>query len=146
VSKFRFGVVQQLPPWLPARLGPVIFRGILMLLVTISLSGCVANLASLALSDPDSNAHTAWTREDVAGHTMTLIDPNQLETFQFADGGIVIANVGKGDADFQWRIVKGMLQINDRKASVEELTLVTINGAYLLATRKNGQLVKYRYQ
>lgn len=130
-------------------LGVAICQGALALLVTVAFSGCsISGMAAMAFSDPDSNAHTSWTREDVAGHTLTLLDPNRVESFQFSDGGIATANIGKGnmDPDYRWRIVKGDLQIFDRKALYEDLTLVTINGGYLLATRKDGKLAKYRYE
>ena len=129
--------------------GAAICRGALALLVTLAFSGCsISGMTALAFSDPDASAHTAWTREDVAGHTLTLLDPNRVESFQFSDGGIATANIGKGnmDPDYHWRIVKGDLQIFDRKALYEDLTLVTINGGYLLATRKDGKLAKYRYE
>ena len=149
VRKFPLRVANLLPSPAPAGLGAAICRGALALLVTITFSGCsILGMSAMALSDPDSNAHTAWAREDVAGHTLTLLDPNRVGSFQFSDGGVATANIGKGnmDPDYRWRIVKGDLQIFDHKALYEDLTLVTINGGYLLATRKDGKLAKYRYE
>ena len=118
----------------------------LLLLVGTMLSGCMSPVGLMALGFADREDRMEWNNDNVAGHSLMLLDPNKTEWLQFSDDGTVEATLGEKTATYRWKIVKGQLQIFDQKTLVEELSLASLNGTTAVVVKNDKQFAKYHYK
>ena len=94
---------------------------------------------------------TDWLTLGLQGKTLDLIDDSKIETYAFAQQGLVAATFGtKGGAVtaplFYWRIEGQSLVISESpgQQGLEELVTPKIQGDIVSAKRKSGARVQYR--
>jgi hypothetical protein len=94
---------------------------------------------------------TDWSTLALQGKTLDLIDDSKIETYAFAEQGLVAATYGtKGGAVaaplFYWRVEGQSLVISESpgQQGVEELLTPKIQGDVVSAKRKSGASVQYR--
>ena len=118
----------------------------MLLLAGTMLSGCMSPVGLMALGFADREDRMEWNNDNVAGHSLMLLDPNKTEWLQFSDDGTVEATLGEKTATYRWKIVKGQLQIFDQKTLVEELSLASLNGTTAVVVKNDKQFAKYHYK
>jgi len=116
--------------------------GVLLVSGILCLSACVANKSAAPPT-------TQWTRDDVVGLTIELIDPNIIESMSFTAQGIAVVTIGRKDGwvaapAWPWRLIRGRLQLNHRDEVYEELTLISRDASIIVARRRNGKIARYR--
>lgn len=113
-------------------------------LILLLLAGC---------ETPSISAQRRWTRDNVSGLEMTLIDPVRIEYLGFGPTGMAAYTLGrKGPNGYSvapagdWRIVKGKLCIFHDADLVEELTLISCDRSTLTARShfQKGRIVRFK--
>ena len=131
----------QLPSWILAgRLGLELVG------TTTMLSGCMSPIGLMAMGLADREDRMEWNMDKVAGHSLTLLDPDKTEWLQFSRDGTVDATLGDKTSTYHWKIEKGTLEIYDQKTLVEEFRLASLNESTAVMTNKAGKFVKYKYR
>lgn len=115
-------------------------------LLSLAVAAVLAGCSRVEESQP-----TAWSALGLQGKTLDLIDESKIETYRFAEQGLVAATLGtKGGAVaaplYYWRIEGQALVISESpgQQGVEELVTPAIHGDVVSAKRKSGASVQYR--
>jgi hypothetical protein len=117
----------------------------------------VAWLTACAVTQkPESKPNAApikWTRNDVVGLAMDLVDPTAIEWMEFTKDGFAPVTVGKQVGAttqvcgplYYWKLVDGRLRIFDYQNKIyEELTLLSRGSFHIVAKRRSGETVTYK--
>ncbi len=118
-------------------------RSVLLSLVfTAALFGC---------SRVEESQPTAWSELGLQGKTLDLIDDSKIETYRFAEQGLVVATFGTKDGAvtaplYYWRIEGPALVISELpgQQGVEVLVTPALQRDVVTAKRKSGASVRYR--
>lgn len=107
--------------------------------------------ALLGCSRVEEGQPTAWSELGLQGKTLGLIDDSKIETYRFAEQGLVAATFGtKGGAVtallYYWRIEGPALVISELpgQQGVEVLVTPALQRDVVTAKRKSGASVRYR--
>lgn len=117
---------------------------------------CTIILLALATS---AFADSQWTRDEVAGLRMDLVDSKRIETYSCDKGGTVAVRIGIkrkitseltqetiSTPEWFWKIHDGRLQFSDGSSIREEFTLVEMGRGLVRARRRSGEIVRFRCQ
>lgn len=103
-----------------------------------------------SITPPRRGGHAIqnWTRNDVNGLTISLIDPKVRETYRFSGNGFATASYGDRNAPttpLKWRINHGILEISDptRGDRNEQLRLIEKTPTRITAINRKGDTVVY---
>jgi uncharacterized protein YcfL len=116
-----------------------------LLLIGLLLSSCAER--QQAGSPPTQQQ---WTKANVTGLRIELIDPVAVESMTFTPDGLVplTAGVKNGAVTaplFYWQLASGRLLItSDGKQRYDEFTLVSRDATTLTVRRHNGKIAKYK--
>jgi len=118
-------------------------RGFLAPMIALTLLGCTR---------PAEIHSTRWESLALPGKSLTLIDNTELESFEFHEGGAVIADIGRKAGAVTgpilvWTIHGNALVISVSPDSeiIEKLSAPTVTGNILTATRKSGARAQYEF-
>ena len=108
-------------------------------------------LGLVAACAPQTEQSTTWSRQELPGKRLVLMDERMIEEFSFNADGSVNATFGEKDGAragpiLDWRIENEVLIISKgpKRESVEELRLVSINGNVLTVRMTSGPVVKFK--
>jgi uncharacterized protein YcfL len=116
-----------------------------LLLTGFLLSSCTAQQRVTP-----SPAQPQWTKADITGLSIELIDPKAIESMTFTADGLVPLTVGEKNGPvtgplFYWEFISGRLRItSDGKQRYDEFTLVARDATTLTVRRHNGKIAKYK--
>ena len=94
-------------------------------------------------------AQQQWTKAEIVGLTIELIDPVAVEVMTFTRDGSVLLTAGQKNGGlaapvFDWEFVSGRLRITtDGKQLYDEFTLVSRDATSIIVRRHNGKIAKY---
>ena len=95
-------------------------------------------------------AQPQWTKAEIVGLTIELIDPAIVESMTFTADGAVILTVGQKNGPitapvFFWEFLSGRLRItSDGKQLYDELTLISRDATTITVRRHNAKVAKYK--
>ncbi|MEI8290660.1 MAG: hypothetical protein WCH99_14420 [Verrucomicrobiota bacterium] len=116
----------------------------LVLFAGCFLAGCDAQM------EPTSRpTQHQWTKAEVVGLSIELIDPVRVEYMYFRPDGVLPLKAGEKNGlvmapIFYWEIVSGRLRITDGTQLQDEFTLVSRDATTLTVRRHNGKIAKYK--
>ena len=103
------------------------------LIFVLGLSGC--------MSAPNGQRPVSLTRQEFVGHSLSLVSDTQVEQYNFAENGVVMASLGSKDLVtgpvLKWEIVSGdtlrmtdlpQVSISYQFRSLTEHDAVTMDG------------------
>jgi hypothetical protein len=108
---------------------------------------CVALIACETANVP---AHAAWTKRNVTGLSITLIDAINVEYIAFGGHGLAIYTVGTKQLMTapagRWNIVNGKLCLYSDHEVIERLTLISSDGRTLIARSEmqRNKIVRFK--
>lgn len=105
--------------------------------------------------DPASSqrAKLQWTKSEVSGLTLELIDPKAVEVISFEEDGSAFLTVGLKDGAvafpvFYWEVVSGRLRITrvtgKENQRYDEFTLLARGATSITVRRRNGKTATYK--
>jgi hypothetical protein len=126
----------------------------LSLLAILALTVGMPSCRSLPPQSPQALAHRdtiPWTRDQVEGLTVSLIDPKTEEQLSFAEKGVLIVTAGKVGGMLVgpvcgWRLIRGRLFMSDTEGRNlgNEFYLVSMTPDVLTVRRSSGELARYK--
>lgn len=118
-------------------------------LLTACAPGYTEQEAKALHATSDHSPANAWTRGNVAGLSLKLIHPENIESLDFLRDGHVVMDIGRKHGAvagpvFRWDLVNGRLRIVGNDGRVfDELTLLGPIRQTVKVQRKNGEIAFY---
>ena len=109
-----------------------------------------ASLAVVACETTSTPAQPRWTKQNVPGLEMTLIDPVNIEYLGFGERGIAVFTVGTKQLMTapagHWNIVDGKLCLYSHHEVIGRLTLISTDGRTLTARSEtqSNKIVRFK--
>jgi len=107
-------------------------------------------LTCFLLSACSDLPQTSWTKADVTGLWIELIDPVTVESMSFHSEGFVPLTLGEKNGPvtgpvLNWEFVDGRIRITtDDNQQYDEFTLIERDSKTITVRRSNGKIAKYR--